>query len=265
MRSASVVMRPVMRSTGSAGGMSSRWLKTRRLPWANTIPEEASGAARCRSRSRRGTAPPPVDCLEPATSASAAPGRRVIRRCVALGGVTDHGEGLRGESAEVPPPPPAVFWAPPWLLRGLGDAAGPQPAHGPGQPRHPVSVLDPRPRHEVHRRLRRSLRRRQHPLLRTPVRTPRANAIAERFIGTLRRECLDHLLITGPRHLAVVLQEYAEHYNTHRRTDRSSTVVSDSGCRGVRPAQQHNFSGRENRITSPISATRTTAKVGRLG
>jgi putative transposase len=50
----------------------------------------------------------------------------------------------------------------------------------------------------------------------TPVRAPRANAIAERFIGTLRRECLDHVLITGPRHLAVVLQEYVAHYNTHR-------------------------------------------------
>jgi putative transposase len=34
------------------------------------------------------------------------------------------------------------------------------------------------------------------------------NEIEERFIGTLRRECLDHLLITGPRHLAAVLQEY---------------------------------------------------------
>ena len=53
-------------------------------------------------------------------------------------------------------------------------------------------------------------------ILRTPARAPRANAIAERFIGTLRRECLDHLLITGPRHLAVVLHEYLEHYNTHR-------------------------------------------------
>ena len=53
-------------------------------------------------------------------------------------------------------------------------------------------------------------------IIRTPVRAPRANAIAERFIGKLRRECLDHLLITGPRHLAVVLQEYLEHYNTHR-------------------------------------------------
>jgi putative transposase len=53
-------------------------------------------------------------------------------------------------------------------------------------------------------------------IIRTPVRAPRANAIAERWIGTLRRECLDHLLITGPRHLGLVLREYMEHYNTHR-------------------------------------------------
>jgi putative transposase len=53
-------------------------------------------------------------------------------------------------------------------------------------------------------------------IIRTPVQAPRANAIAERWIGTLRRECLDHLLITGPRHLAAVLREYNEHYNTHR-------------------------------------------------
>jgi putative transposase len=53
-------------------------------------------------------------------------------------------------------------------------------------------------------------------IIRTPIRAPRANAIAERFIGTLRRECLDHLLITGPRHLDVVLREYVQHYNAHR-------------------------------------------------
>ena len=53
-------------------------------------------------------------------------------------------------------------------------------------------------------------------IIRTPVRAPRANAIAERFIGTLRRECLDHILITGPRHLDAVLREFAQHYNAHR-------------------------------------------------
>jgi transposase InsO family protein len=53
-------------------------------------------------------------------------------------------------------------------------------------------------------------------IIRTPIRAPRANAIAERFIGSLRRECLDHLLITGPRHLTAVLREYVEHYDGHR-------------------------------------------------
>jgi putative transposase len=53
-------------------------------------------------------------------------------------------------------------------------------------------------------------------IIRTPVRAPRANAIAERFIGSLRRECLDHLLIAGPRHLDNVLREYVQHFNTHR-------------------------------------------------
>jgi transposase InsO family protein len=53
-------------------------------------------------------------------------------------------------------------------------------------------------------------------IIRTPVRAPRANAIAERCIGTLRRECLDRLLITGTRHLAAVLRDYVEHFDTHR-------------------------------------------------
>ena len=53
-------------------------------------------------------------------------------------------------------------------------------------------------------------------IINTPVRAPRANAIAERFIGTLRRECLDHLLIIGTRHLTAALQEYINHYNGHR-------------------------------------------------
>jgi transposase InsO family protein len=60
-------------------------------------------------------------------------------------------------------------------------------------------------------------------IIRTPIRAPRANVIPERFIGTLRREWLDHLLIAGPRHLTLVLQEYVEHYNTHRRGGRART------------------------------------------
>lgn len=50
----------------------------------------------------------------------------------------------------------------------------------------------------------------------TPIQAPNANAFSERWVGTVRRECLDHLLIIGGRHLQRVLDEYARHYNAHR-------------------------------------------------
>jgi transposase InsO family protein len=53
-------------------------------------------------------------------------------------------------------------------------------------------------------------------ILRTPVLAPRANAIAERWIGTLRRELLDRILILNRRHLEHVLAEYTTHFNQHR-------------------------------------------------
>ena len=53
-------------------------------------------------------------------------------------------------------------------------------------------------------------------IIRTPIRAPRANAFAERFVGTLRRECLDHVLIYGRRHFERVLQTYVAHYMKER-------------------------------------------------
>jgi transposase InsO family protein len=52
--------------------------------------------------------------------------------------------------------------------------------------------------------------------IQTPVRAPRANAIAERWIASARRECLDRMLITSERHLRLALDEYVAHYNEHR-------------------------------------------------
>ena len=53
-------------------------------------------------------------------------------------------------------------------------------------------------------------------IIKAPVRSPPANSFAERYVGTPRRECLDHLLIHGEQHLRHILAEYAQHYNNHR-------------------------------------------------
>src|SRR5262245_34954826 len=54
-------------------------------------------------------------------------------------------------------------------------------------------------------------------IIRTPPQAPQANAHAERWVSTVRRECTDRMLILGQRHLTIVLAEYTQHYNGHRR------------------------------------------------
>jgi transposase InsO family protein len=74
-------------------------------------------------------------------------------------------------------------------------------------------------------------------LLRTPARAPQANAYAERWVGTVRREVLDRMLIFGRRQLVSVLAEYADHYNAHRphralgQAHRSGPSTHLSSCR----------------------------------
>ncbi len=53
-------------------------------------------------------------------------------------------------------------------------------------------------------------------ILKTPIRAPRANAFAERWVRTVRAECLDWMLLFGRRHLEVVLRTFAAHYNARR-------------------------------------------------
>jgi transposase InsO family protein len=53
-------------------------------------------------------------------------------------------------------------------------------------------------------------------VLRSPPRAPKGNAYAERWVSTIRRECLDRMLIFSERQLIGVLSEYENHYNQHR-------------------------------------------------
>jgi transposase InsO family protein len=53
-------------------------------------------------------------------------------------------------------------------------------------------------------------------IIKTPIRAPRVNAIAERWIASARRECQDRMLITGERQLRPVLDEHVDHVNAHR-------------------------------------------------
>ena len=53
-------------------------------------------------------------------------------------------------------------------------------------------------------------------IVKTPVRAPKANAVAERFVRTVRAECLDWLLILNRRHLERVLRVFVDHYNARR-------------------------------------------------
>src|SRR3712207_9592942 len=74
-------------------------------------------------------------------------------------------------------------------------------------------------------------------LLRTPLQAPRANAICERLLGSVRRECLDHILVVSEVHLRRVLSAYGKYFNRSRPhqgiaqripEDRKSTRLNSS-------------------------------------
>jgi transposase InsO family protein len=84
-------------------------------------------------------------------------------------------------------------------------------------------------------------------ILRTPCRAPRANAYAERFIRTVRTECLDRLLIVNERHLSSVLGTYVEHYNTER-PHRGLDLVPPDGEKVVTPITALDSVKRRDRL-----------------
>jgi len=76
-------------------------------------------------------------------------------------------------------------------------------------------------------------------VIHTPIRAPQANAYAERFVRTVRAECLDWLLIIGRRHLETVLRIYTAHYNRERPHRALALLPPDPTSADARP------SGRE--------------------
>lgn len=74
-------------------------------------------------------------------------------------------------------------------------------------------------------------------IIRTPVRAPKANAIAERFVRTARAECLDWLLIVNRRHLERVLRVFVDHYNSHRPHRALNLAPPDPPARKLRLAR----------------------------
>jgi putative transposase len=89
-------------------------------------------------------------------------------------------------------------------------------------------------------------------VLRTPVRAPRANAYAERWVGTVRREVLDRMLIFRSRQLRSVPAEYADHYNGHRphRACGAGTTAR-AGRTTCHPAGWENRATRSTRWADP--------------
>jgi putative transposase len=72
-------------------------------------------------------------------------------------------------------------------------------------------------------------------VIRTPVQAPNANAHAERWVGSVRRECLDRLLIFSRRQLEYVLRTYADHYNRHRPHRSLALRPPERGSRSATP------------------------------
>jgi putative transposase len=73
-------------------------------------------------------------------------------------------------------------------------------------------------------------------VIHTPIRAPQANADAERFVRTVRAECLDWLLIVGRRHLGRVLRIYTAHYNRERPHRGLALLSPDSTSADSQPS-----------------------------
>jgi len=95
-------------------------------------------------------------------------------------------------------------------------------------------------------------------ILLSPPQAPRANAICERMIGTLRREVLDRMLIINERHLNQVLTEYLRHYNTARP---HRTLGQLAPCQAGAPPTQMNLADHRIRRKHVLSGLTSEYRV----
>jgi transposase InsO family protein len=79
-------------------------------------------------------------------------------------------------------------------------------------------------------------------VIKTPVRAPQANAIAERWVRTVRNECLDHVLVFGRRHLEQILRGYVAHFNAER-PHRSLELAAPAGSPRARGSPSAGIGG----------------------
>lgn len=88
--------------------------------------------------------------------------------------------------------------------------------------------------------------------LKTPVRTPQANAFCERLIGTIRRECLDFLIPLNERHLRKFLREWVVHYNKGRPHSSLGPGIPDLKTAPPCRRHRHRFDPDERVTSTPI-------------
>jgi transposase InsO family protein len=82
-------------------------------------------------------------------------------------------------------------------------------------------------------------------VIKTPVRAPQANAVAERWVRTVRNDCLDHILVFNRCHLEQVIRDYVAHYNAER-PHRSLALAAPAGAPGVRGSPDCTSVGRRD-------------------
>lgn len=89
-------------------------------------------------------------------------------------------------------------------------------------------------------------------VVKTPIRTPQANAFCERLVGTIRRECLDFMIPLNERHLRRIVREWVSHYNRGRPHSRLGPGTPDPRSAPPPRAHRHCFEEAERVTSTPV-------------